>query len=281
MPLKERKVKYISRFFIYFFLIVGCIIMAIPFFWMVISSLKSPNEIWSYPPVFIPSKVQWSNYVEAWNALPFDRFFINTLIVTVSVTIGQLFTCSLGGYAFARLNFPGKNKIFLGYLATLMIPFPVLMIPLFIIMKSMGWVDTLIGLVAPGLFSAWGTFLMRQFMLGIPRDLEDAAKIEGCSYWGIYWRIILPLCKPVLATLGIFTFLGTWNDFLWPLIMINTVSKKTLPLGLVMFQARIAAETPWHLIMAASCFTVLPVLILFILGQKYYVRGIVTTGLKG
>ena len=281
MAITGKKIKYITIFFIYFFLIIGCIVMAIPFLWMVVSSLKSANEIWTYPPVFMPSKIQWSNYVDAWNALPFDRFLINTLIVTVCVTIGQLFTCSLGGYAFARLNFPGKNKIFLGYLATLMIPFPVLMIPLFMLMKSMSLVDTLIGLIIPGLFSAWGTFLMRQFMLGIPRDLEDAAKIEGCSYWGIYWRIILPLCKPVLATLGIFTFLGTWNDFLWPLIMINTIPKKTLPLGLVMFQARTAAETPWHLIMAASCFTVLPVLILFILGQKYYVRGIVTTGLKG
>ena len=254
--------------------------MFMPFLWMVLSSLKSPNEIWSFPPVFFPDKIQWSNYIDAWNALPFNRFFLNTLLVSISVTIGQLFTCSLGGYAFARLNFPGRNKIFLGYLATLMIPFPVLMIPMFILMKYLNWVDTLIGLIIPGLFSAWGTFLMRQFMLGIPRDLEDAAKIEGCSYWGIYWRIILPLCKPVLATLGIFTFLGSWNDFLWPLIMINTIPNKTLPLGLVMFQSRIAAETPWHLIMAASCFTVLPVLILFILGQKYYVRGIVTTGLK-
>jgi multiple sugar transport system permease protein len=266
---------------IYFILIIICFIMVIPFIWMVFSSLKTTGEIWQYPPEFLPRTLKWSNYVEAWNSLPFDRFFINTLIVTVCVTVSQLFTCSLGGYAFARLKFPGRDKIFLGYLATLMIPFPVIMIPLFITMNYLGWVDSLIGLIAPLLFSAWGTFLMRQFMLGIPKDLEEAAKIEGCSFWGIYWRIILPLCKPVLATLGIFTFLGTWNDFLWPLIMINTISQKTLPLGLVMFKARIAAETPWHLIMAASCFTVLPVLILFIIGQKYYVRGIAISGIKG
>lgn len=278
-PVKS-KINYFSKVIIYLLLTAGGVIMFLPFLWMIVSSLKSSNEIWSFPPVLFPDKLQWSNYRNAWNALPFDRFFINTLIVSVTVTIGQLITCSLGGYTFARLNFPGKNKIFLGYLATLMIPFPVLMIPLFILMKFLNLVDTLIGLIIPGLFSAWGTFLMRQFMLGIPRDLEDAAKIEGCSFWGIYWRIILPLCKPVLATLGIFTFLGSWNDFLWPLIMINTISKKTLPLGLVMFQSRIAAETPWNLIMAASCFTVLPVLILFILGQKYYVQGIVTTGMK-
>jgi multiple sugar transport system permease protein len=275
------KSKFTVNSLIYLILILGCIVMAMPFLWMIVSSLKSAGEIWTFPPVFFPKDIKWANYIDAWNALPFDKFFINTLIVTISVTVGQLFTCSLGGYAFARLQFPGRDKIFLGYLATLMIPFPVIMIPLFILMKNIGWVDSLIGLIAPGLFSAWGTFLMRQFMLSIPRDLEDAAKIEGCSLWGIYWRIILPLCKPVLATLGIFTFLATWNDFLWPLIMINTIPKKTLPLGLVMFQARVAAETPWHLIMAASCFTIVPVLILFVIGQKYYVRGIVTTGLKG
>jgi multiple sugar transport system permease protein len=277
----KRQSKKFADVLAYIFLIIGCFIMAMPFLWMIVSSLKSAGEIWTFPPVFFPEEIKWSNYIEAWNALPFDKFFLNTLIVTISVTIGQLFTCSLGGYAFARLQFPGRDKIFLGYLATLMIPFPVIMIPLFILMRNLGWVDTLIGLIVPGLFSAWGTFLMRQFMLGIPRDLEDAARIEGCSLWGIYWRIILPLCKPVMATLGIFTFLATWNDFLWPLIMINTIPKKTLPLGLVMFQARIAAETPWHLIMAASCFTILPVLVLFIIGQKYYVRGIVTTGMKG
>lgn len=275
------KFKLLANSLIYVILILGCVIMAMPFLWMIVSSLKSAGEIWTFPPVFFPKDIKWANYIEAWKALPFDKFFINTLIVTISVTVGQLFTCSLGGYAFARLQFPARDKIFLGYLATLMIPFPVIMIPLFILMKNIGWVDSLIGLIVPGLFSAWGTFLMRQFMLSIPRDLEDAAKIEGCSLWGIYWRIILPLCKPVLATLGIFTFLATWNDFLWPLIMINTIPKKTLPLGLVMFQARIAAETPWHLIMAASCFTIVPVLILFVIGQKYYVRGIVTTGLKG
>jgi multiple sugar transport system permease protein len=248
---------------------------------MILSSFKTAGEIWTFPPVFMPKKFQWSNYVEAWKALPFDRFFINSLLVTIFVTVGQLFTCSLGGYAFARLRFPGKDKLFLMYLATMMIPFPVLMIPLFIIMQSFGWIDTLKSIIVPGLFSAWGTFLMRQFMMGIPRTLEDAAKIDGCSYWRLYWKIIVPLCKPVFATLGIFTFMGTWNQFFWPLIMINTISNKTLPLGLVMFQTRIAAETPWHLIMAASCATVLPIIILFIIGQKYYVKGIVTSGLKG
>ncbi|MFA4920958.1 MAG: carbohydrate ABC transporter permease [Candidatus Neomarinimicrobiota bacterium] len=273
----KRLVDYLS----YILLILTGIVVILPFVWMILSSFKTAGEIWTFPPVFMPKKFQWSNYVEAWKALPFDRFFINSLLVTIFVTVGQLFTCSLGGYAFARLRFPGKDKLFLMYLATMMIPFPVLMIPLFIIMQSFGWIDTLKSIIVPGLFSAWGTFLMRQFMMGIPRTLEDAAKIDGCSYWGLYWKIIVPLCKPVFATLGIFTFMGTWNQFFWPLIMINTISNKTLPLGLVMFQTRIAAETPWHLIMAASCATVLPIIILFIIGQKYYVKGIVTSGLKG
>ncbi|MDZ7260524.1 MAG: carbohydrate ABC transporter permease [candidate division KSB1 bacterium] len=277
----KSKLQFIGNSITYVLLIAGSIIMALPFLWMVMSSFKALGEIWTFPPVFLPKKFLWSNYVEAWKALPFNRFFFNTVFVTVCVTVGQLFTCSLGGFAFARLRFPGRDQLFLGYLATMMIPFPVIMIPLFITMRHLGWVDSLKALIVPGLFSAWGTFLMRQFMVGIPKDLEDAAKIEGCSFWRLYWQIILPLCKPVLATLGIFTFMGTWNDFLWPLIMINTIPKKTLPLGLAMFQARVAAETPWQLIMAAACFTILPILILFVIGQKYYVRGIVTTGMKG
>ncbi len=267
--------------FTYTLLIIFSVIVVLPFLWMILSSLKTAGEIWTFPPVFLPKKFQWSNYLEAWKALPFDRFLFNSLFVTVCVTIGQLFTCSLGGFAFARLRFPGRDSLFLMYMATMMIPFPVLMIPLFIIMQNLGWIDTLKSLIIPCLFSAWGTFLMRQFMMGIPRALEDAAKIDGCSYWGLYWKIIVPLCKPVFATLGIFTFMGTWNQFFWPLIMINTISNKTLPLGLVMFQTRIAAETPWHFIMAASCATILPIIVLFIIGQKYYVKGIVTSGLKG
>ncbi len=279
--LKKSTQKYIADTFTYSILIIGSIIVILPFLWMVLSSFKTAGEIWTFPPVFTPKKYQWSNYVDAWKALPFDRFLVNSLFVTICVTIGQLFTCSLGGYAFARLRFPGRDKLFLIYLATMMIPFPVLMIPLFIIMQSLHWVDTIKSLIIPCVFSAWGTFLMRQFMMGIPRALEDAAKIDGCSYWKLYWKIIVPLSKPVFATLGIFTFMGTWNQFFWPLIMINTISNKTLPLGLVMFQTRIAAETPWHLIMAASCATVIPIIVLFIIGQKYYVKGIVTSGLKG
>jgi len=190
-------------------------------------------------------------------------------------------TSSMAGYSFARLRYPGRDLLFLAYLGTIMIPFPVLIIPLFILMRQLGLVDTLAGLILPAAFTAWGTFLMRQFMLSIPREIEEAARMDGASFWRIYLQIIMPLSRPVVATLGIFTFLGSWNDFLWPLIMISSVENKTLPLGLTMFQAQVAIKTPWQLVMAAATFSVIPVLIVFVLGQKYYVRGIATTGLKG
>jgi multiple sugar transport system permease protein len=252
-----------------------------PFLWMVSSSLKGPDEIYGFPPSFIPNTWRWSNYVEAWNRVPFATFFSNSGIVTLSVTLGTILTCSMAGYAFARLRFPGRDSILLAYLGTMMIPFPVLMIPAYILMRRLGLVDTLWSLVLPGMFGAWGTFLMRQFMLTLPRDLDEAARVDGANFFQIYWWIILPLSAPVIATLGIFTFLGSWNDFLWPLIMINSIDHKTVPLGLVMFQSQVPMKTPWHLLMAASTFSMLPVLTLFVVGQKYYVRGIALSGLKG
>jgi multiple sugar transport system permease protein len=257
------------------------IVFMLPFLWMVSTSLQGLDEVYAFPPHFIPEDIQWSNYVEAWNALPFDRFFLNSLIVSGATTVGAILTCSMAGYSFARLRYPGRDKIFLAYLATMMIPFPILMIPLFIIMRGMSLVDTLLGLILPAMFSAWGTFLMRQFMLNLPKEIEDAARVDGCGFFGIYWRIVLPLIKPVIATLGIFTFLMTWNEFLWPLIMISSIEDKTLPLGLTMFQSRLAGRTPWNLVMAATTFSIIPVLIVFILGQKYYVRGITMSGIKG
>ncbi|NIP22738.1 MAG: carbohydrate ABC transporter permease, partial [Phycisphaerae bacterium] len=230
---------------------------------------------------FIPVKLQWNNYVEAWTLLPFDRFFLNSVIVSFCVVLGTLFTSSLAGYAFGRLRFPGRDKVFLIYLSTLMIPFAVRMIPLYVEMQSFGWIDTLWPLIVPAIFTPWGTFLMRQFMVTLPKELEDAGRIDGCSFFRVYWSIILPLTKPALATLGIFTFLTSWNDFLWPLIVISSLDNKTIPLGLVAFQSRMAMKTPWELIMAAATFSVLPILIAFIFGQKYYVRGIVTSGIKG
>jgi multiple sugar transport system permease protein len=260
--------------------VVG-VFFALPFLWMVSSSLKPLSGIYVFPPEFLPETIQWTNYIEIFRRLPFHIFFQNSLIVSFFETAGVLITASMAGYAFARLRFPGRDKIFLIYLSTMMIPFAVRMIPLFVLMRTFGWIDSLNALIFPGIFSAWGTFLMRQFMLTIPRELEDAAFIDGASRAQIYWRIILPLTKPALATLGIFHFMGSWNAFLWPLIIISSQSNKTLPLGLAAFQAMAAMKTPWHLVMAAAVVSILPILVIFVLGQKYYVRGIVTSGLKG
>ncbi len=260
--------------------LLGILWMA-PFLWMVSTSFKGLDEVYAFPPRFIPQEIRWSNYLEAWQAVPFARFFFNSLVVAVATTIAVVVTSSMAGYSFARLRYPGRDVIFLAYLGTIMIPFPVLIIPLFILMRQLGLVDTLPGLILPAAFTAWGTFLMRQFMLSIPREIEEAARMDGASFWRIYVQIIMPLSRPVVATLGIFTFLASWNEFLWPLITISSVENKTLPLGLTMFQAQIPIKTPWQLVMAAATFSVLPVLIVFVLGQKYYVRGIATTGLKG
>ncbi|MFQ5810996.1 MAG: ABC transporter permease subunit, partial [Armatimonadota bacterium] len=208
----------------------------------------------------------------------FFAFYINSLLVAIVVTFGQVFTSSLAAYAFARLQFPGRDKVFLGYLATMMIPAVVTMIPVFILLRQLGWIDSYKALIFPAMFSAYGTFLLRQFFLTIPTDLEDAARIDGCGAFGIYWNVILPLSKPALATLTTFVFLGSWNNYMWPLIVINSTSKKTLPIALQSFQGLYTTE--WTLLMAASLLVLLPVLIVFIFNQRFFVRGIVLTGLK-
>jgi multiple sugar transport system permease protein len=262
-------------------LAAGAVIVLVPFLWMVSTSLKDMNEVYNYPPAIIPKVVQWRNYIEAWRRIPFGTFFKNSTVISGAVALGQMFTCSLAGYAFARLRFPGRDKIFLLYLSTMMVPFAVIMIPLFIIMRYLGWVNNHLALIVPALVSPYGTFLMRQFMSTLPKELEDAARIDGCGFFRLYWIIVLPLAKPALATLGILTFMNIWNDFLWPLIIISSIPNKTLPLGLLMFMEQSTLKTPWHLMMAAATFSIVPILVVFTLGQKYYVQGIVTSGLKG
>ena len=204
---------------------------------------------------------------------------MNSLIVALCVTLGQLITCSLGAFAFARLRFPGREKLFLLYLATLMVPFQVTMIPIFILIKQLRWLDTYQGLTVPAIFSPYGTFLLRQFFLTIPRELEDASKIDGCGYFRIYWQIILPLSKPALATLGIFVFMFSWNNFLWPLLIINSLSMKTLPLGISYLLGQYTVY--WNLLMAGSTIALLPILVVFFFAQRYFIEGITLTGLKG
>jgi multiple sugar transport system permease protein len=277
---KKRRQMYLNLV-AYIVLGLGALTTLVPFYWMVASSLKSIGELMQFPPTLFPQVLHFENYEVAFRTIPFGTFFKNSALVSFSVAFGQLFTCSLAGYAFARLRFPGRDKIFFLYLSTMMIPFAVVMIPLYVIIRTFGWLDNLLGLIVPALVSVFGTFLMRQFFSTIPKELEDAARIDGCSYFQLYWMILTPLAMPALATLGILSFMGTWNDFMWPLIVINQVQNKTLPLGLLMLINMQAIKTPWNLFNAAGTFSIIPILIIFTLGQKYYVQGIVTSGLKG
>lgn len=267
----------------YAFLVVGALAMIGPFLWMITASLKEPGSIFSYQRPWwqdwIPTQFVWQNYVQAWNAVPFARFYLNSIFVSIAITIGQVVTSAFAAYAFARLEFPGRDKIFFAYLATMMVPGAVTMIPVFILLRTLGWIDTYKAVILPGIFTAYGTFLLRQFFLTLPKDLEDAAKIDGCSYFGIFWRIILPLSKPALATLTTFTFMGSWLNFMWPLIVLNTHNLFTLPVGLSYFQS--LHHTDWTLLMAGSLMMILPILIVFIINQRYFVEGIKLTGIKG
>ncbi len=267
----------------YLFLAAGALAMVAPFLWMLTTSLKPPGALFSYDRIWwkdwLPSQFVWANYVQAWSVVPFARFYLNSIFVSICVTAGQVMTSAMAAYAFARLQFPGRDKIFFAYLATMMVPGAVTMIPVFILLRFLGWIDTYKAVILPGIFTAYGTFLLRQFFLTLPKDLEDAAKIDGCSYFGIFWRIILPLSRPALATLTTFTFMGSWLNFMWPLIVLNTHNKFTLPVGLAYFQS--LHHTDWTLLMAGSVMMILPVLIVFIFTQRYFVEGIKLTGIKG
>ena len=265
------------------FLSVGAVAMVAPFLWMITTSLKEAGSLFSYDRPWwqdwIPTQFVWQNYAKAWKVVPFARFYLNSLFVSLCITAGQVLTSAMAAYAFARLHFPGRDKLFFGYLATMMVPGAVTMIPVFILLRNLGWIDTYKAVILPGIFTAYGTFLLRQFFLTLPKELEDAAKIDGCSYFGIFWRIILPLSKPALATLTTFTFMGSWLNFMWPLIVLDTHNKFTLPVGLAYFQS--LHTTDWTLLMAGSLMMILPILIVFILNQRYFVEGIKLTGIKG
>ncbi|HPK04090.1 MAG TPA: carbohydrate ABC transporter permease [Candidatus Sumerlaeota bacterium] len=253
--------------------------MLFPLLWMISTSLKAPGKEYIMPPSLIPDPVHWRNYLEVFRAMPFGRFLFNTCLVTVAVTFGQALTCSMAAFAFSRLKFPGRDKIFLLYLTTLMIPGVVTLIPLFVIMQYFGWIDTYQALIIPGLFSAYGTFLLRQFFLGIPLALEDSAHIDGCGPWGVYWNVILPLSKPALVTLIIFTFMGAWRDFLWPLVITNSLEMRTLTVGLSIFRGAYVSD--WNLMMAGSCLVMAPLVFVFLFNQRFFVEGIQLTGIKG
>lgn len=270
---------------IYTLLVIGGVTMILPFLWMLSTSLKSYASVFIFNITevkWLPDPIYWKNYIDVWKVVPFARFYLNSIFVVVCVTFGQVITSASAAYAFARLRFPGRDKIFFAYLATMMIPGSVTMIPVFALMRSFGWIDTYKALIIPAIFSAYGTFLLRQFFMTIPRDLEDAAKIDGCSLWGIFWRVIMPLSHTALATLTIFVSLGNWVSFMWPLLVTNSIEKRTLPVGLAYFQELYQyAQPDWGLLMAGSLITMVPVIIVFLFNQRFFVEGIKLTGMKG
>lgn len=256
------------------------LVMLVPFLWMILTSLRTDAEAFAWPPKMITWPLRWENYSEAWKIAPFGRFFLNSLIVSVCVTIGSLTVNSLAAFGFAKYEFKGRNALFLGLLATLMIPSQVTMIPSFLLLKQLAWLDTYTGLIVPGLAGAFGIFFLRQYMLTIPDDYLDAARMDGASEYRIFGRIVVPLAKPAIATLGVFTFLGAWNDFLGPLIVVKSDDMRTLPLAISALSAGHYVMS-WPLLMAGASFVVIPVLIVYFLAQRYFVDGIALGGLKG
>lgn len=265
---------------VYIILILIGLIMIIPFLWMLSASIKSDREVFQMNPfVWIPENPKWSNYSDIWTKIPFGRFVLNTVYLTLVVTFLQLLTSSFAAYSFAKLHFRHKNTLFLAYIATIAMPWQVYMVPQFIMMRKMGLNDKLLAMICLQAFSAFGVFMMKQFYEGIPDDLCEAARIDGMSEYRIYANIMLPLSKPALSTLTIFTFVSTWNDYLGPLIYLKSQGKKTIQLGLKMFISQYSSD--YGLIMAGSVLSLIPVLIVFLALQKYFVEGVAATGLKG
>jgi multiple sugar transport system permease protein len=269
-----------SAVFWYVVLVILALLAVGPIIWAVSSSLKTNSEIFATPPRLITRHLAWSNYRAVFNLIPFWRELANTTIYAVAVTAGQLFFCSLAGYAFARKRFRGRDALFVTYLATLMVPVTVVIIPQFILMRWFGWVNTMTAMIVPGLLgSAFGTYLMRQFFVSLPSELEEAAVLDSANQWQIYWYVMLPLARPALAVLAVLSMVTVWNDFLWPLVMIQNDDISTLTLGLVHLQGQNATNYP--VLMAASILVLLPPTLAYLLAQRWFVRGIAQSGLGG
>ncbi|MFK7603978.1 carbohydrate ABC transporter permease [Deinococcus sp. SM5_A1] len=260
-------------------LLLGALSMCAPFIWMISSSLKAPTEIFKYPPALLPAEAQWQNYSRIFTLIPFGRLMLNSLFVSVAVTALQLLVCSMAAYAFARLHFKGRELLFLLYLSALMIPSQVTLIPNFILVRQLGWIDTYAALILPFAFSSFGTFLLRQAFLTIPKELEEAARIDGASYAQVFWRIMVPLARPALGALGIFTFIAQWNNFLWPLITTTRPEMQTLTVGLAGLRGQY--NTDWALLMTGSVLAILPIFVVFAIGNKSFIQGITSGGFGG
>jgi ABC-type glycerol-3-phosphate transport system permease component len=285
-----RALRFTRLTVLYIVVAIGATASMIPFFWTLVSSGKAINELYRYPPTFWPEAPQFvANYIEAWTVVPFGQWMANSFYVTFMALLGTIISATLVGYGFARFRFPGRDAFFYVTLATMMLPVEVTLIPTYLLFKEFGWIDTYYPLIVPFWLGggAFNIFLMRQFMLGIPFDLDEAAKLDGASSWRILWQILVPLCKPAIATMATLGFIAQWNNFLGPLIFLNTEEKYTVAVGMRYFQSAVAqgsavvSRPQDHLLMAAAIMVALPCLILFFLGQKYFVQGIVTTGIKG
>lgn len=291
--------KIAGKFLAYLILSTLAIIVLLPFIWMLGTSLKESGSVFLYPPKFWPDRIIWSNYIRVWKAIPILRGYINSLFISFSITFGQLLTCSMAAYAFSRLKFPGRDKLFFLYLATLMVPTHVTMIPIFILIRALPeflnsifhtnlWtselytgnvflgkplgLDSYFALILPYCFSAYGTFLLRQFFMTIPEDFEDAAKIDGCNHFRIYLKIMLPLSKPALATLATFTFMNAWKNYLWPLVIAN--SPRLMPLSVLLQWLQGLYTTDWAMLMAGSVIVLFPIVLVFVFNQRYFIRGL-------
>lgn len=260
-------------------LILVALLWLFPFVWMISTALKPNADVFAMPPHVIPADIQWGNFKAAWNYAPFGRFMLNGLLVAGIGTVLVLVTSSCAAYAFARLDFPGRDNIFVAYLGTLMVPQEVIVVPMFILMKNFGWINSYQALILPWAFTAFGTFLLRQFFMTIPFELEDAALLDGASRFRILWNIMIPLATPALAVLGVFTFINYWNSFLWPLIIVNGQDHATVPLGLNIFMGQYGSQ--WNYLMAASTISILPSVLLVLATQRYLVEGIALTGFGG
>lgn len=282
MAVETRKKRILSRTVVYILLILGSVIMLFPLFWTVSTSLKTVEQLIVFPPTWLPKPARPYNFIEALTVLPFHKYLGNTAIVVSVNLVGSILSSALVAYGFARIQFPGRDFLFVVLLSTMMMPYIVRMIPLYILYGQLGWINTFLPLIVPNMFGVpFYIFLLRQFFRSIPEELADAARIDGASELGIWWKIMLPLSKPSLAVIAIFCFQAHWNDFLGPLIYLNDPKKRTLALGLYAFRA-IPGQLPmFHLLMAASLIMALPILLLFFFFQRYFIQGVTLTGIKG
>lgn len=276
---KKKSSAVLRRVLLYIVLILIAVIMVVPFLWMLSTSLKTQYDAVKIPPVWIPDPLQWENYVKLFTEQPMFQFMLNTIKIVFFVVLGQLFFSSLAAYSFARISFKGRNVMFFFYIATLMVPGQVTMIPTYLMFAKAGLTDNHLALILPAFFSAFGVFLLRQFFMSLPRELEEAAEIDGCNPFMTYWRIMLPLVVPAMLTLGVFTLMNTWNDYMGPLIYLSSPEKYTMTLGIAYFKG--VYTTQWNLVMAGSIVSVVPILIAYLCAQKYFIEGIAFSGVKG